>query len=151
MAWRVHRAALDRLGELPVVDAEPICQLQRLGHALDQDRHVRVDDELQLTALARVAQPHSLAAGSREHRAGTLRRSAIRLGSSQRVHLRGDVVRQVGHVDAVTVRSGSRTRAPASSPQAVGGGRVTLSCRYAGEGHRRCITSVGVVGRLACE
>jgi hypothetical protein len=28
--------------------------------------------------------------------------------------------------------------------------QATLSCRYAGEGHRRCITSVGVVGWPAC-
>jgi hypothetical protein len=65
---RVQRSALDGLVQPGGVDAQPASQLQGLGDALDQRGHVGVDDELQLAALAGLAQPHGFAADRRERR-----------------------------------------------------------------------------------
>src|SRR5580693_3140956 len=66
---RVQRAALDDLGELLVTDTETISQLHGLGHALDEDGQVCVDDKFHLAAPAGLTQPYGLAADDVEHRA----------------------------------------------------------------------------------
>jgi hypothetical protein len=66
---RVERAALDDLGELLVADAEAIGKLHGLGHALDEDGQVGVDDQFHLAPAAGLTQPYGLAADDVEHRA----------------------------------------------------------------------------------
>ena len=65
---RVQWAALDDLGELLVTDSEAIGELHGFGHALDENGHVGVHDQLHLAALAGLTQPHGLAAEDVEHR-----------------------------------------------------------------------------------
>src|SRR5580658_2993307 len=71
---RVQRTALDDLGQLLVTDAEPVSELHGLGHTLDEDGHVGVDDQLHDAALAGLAQPHGLAPEDVEHRVHPLSR-----------------------------------------------------------------------------
>ncbi len=65
---RVQRTALDDLGQPVGVDAHSVGQFERLGHALDKDGHIGIDDQLHPAALARLTQPHGLAADRGERR-----------------------------------------------------------------------------------
>src|SRR5712691_2794521 len=82
---RVQRPALDDVAELALIDSQVGGQLERLGYALDQDRHVGVDDQLHPAALSRLPQPDCLAADRRERRPDDVFRSRRPRGQDEQL------------------------------------------------------------------